>query len=599
MTQERQHAVSVGARFGKFQCSSGGSGMKIKDNELTFTGGFPSATLAGVLLTRGKWYYEIKCLEESCAPQHGWADLDFIGGSRSGVGVGDDKHSWGYDGRRAPRQGLWADGPVEFGRQWKIGDICSAAADLESRRLSFALNGNWGAPMGVAAEGISYICGLIPAFTSQGGKVSVNLGESPFAHPVPAGHSSVHDWICGMRTLLSGSTTGDVAGPPQPPSLVRGISTVYQDCNPGVMIRVHSGHTHAILENADNIVGARDGYPSFVAHDLLLVRGHWAFEAEILCFDGGEKRTRAQRRQGTEQSKPGACVGWADKRFFGDYVRNIGVGDDTHSWGWHFSEDQSIHYKHGGISTQVEGEGIKAGDVLCLTIALHSGSARFFVNGKLRGCAEDITPAVGMVPSISVQKGLRIKVRLGPILMHGGATQATQSQKGEPMNAQPQGQEQQQPATDLQNHFLTFQDCRPVSDWAKVHGPQSKAGALLRLERATSAGLSQPRLLDRGISAGALQPVMLERACSAGLPPSPMVLKRASSDGPPSFEQRVPSLAQVPEASSATESAKLHMQQLQISARLVLSDCVGSGDEEMRRLMQAVLDAAQERLRGP
>ena len=68
--------------------------------------------------------------------------------------------------------------------------------------------------MGVAAESISFVCGLSPGLTSNGGKVRVNLGPG-FAHPVPPGHASVHEWIQGMRALLGGPPQAD-AGPAPP-----------------------------------------------------------------------------------------------------------------------------------------------------------------------------------------------------------------------------------------------------------------------------------------------------------------------------------------------------------------------------------------------
>merc|ERR1712151_270844 len=122
---------------------------------------------------------------------------------------------------------------------------------------------------------------------------------------MPPGYSSVNDWIKNMKAQLAPSGTEPV--PQEPVSLIRGISMMHQDKMAGVSLRVHSGHTHAILELPDNIVSARDGYPSFVAHDLLLSKGHWAFEAEVLGFDAGETGSRRGRYGAdTKTEKPSA-----------------------------------------------------------------------------------------------------------------------------------------------------------------------------------------------------------------------------------------------------------------------------------------------------
>ena len=81
---------------------------------------FPSATVGGCILTTGRWYYEFTIVENSQAIQIGWADLDFVGSNRDGMGVGDDKHSWGFDGCRAPAQGLWWNGSHTYGRKCAI-----------------------------------------------------------------------------------------------------------------------------------------------------------------------------------------------------------------------------------------------------------------------------------------------------------------------------------------------------------------------------------------------------------------------------------------------------------------------------------------------
>lgn len=58
----------------------------------------------GVLLTRGKWYYEAEIKTAGCL-QIGWADSSFAGHCQAdrGDGVGDGPSSWAFDGWRRYR----------------------------------------------------------------------------------------------------------------------------------------------------------------------------------------------------------------------------------------------------------------------------------------------------------------------------------------------------------------------------------------------------------------------------------------------------------------------------------------------------------------
>ena len=61
---------------------------------------------------------------EHKATQLGWADLEFIGSNREGVGVGDDKWSWAFDGDRTCLwHGQCSDGFMNWGKQWENGDV--------------------------------------------------------------------------------------------------------------------------------------------------------------------------------------------------------------------------------------------------------------------------------------------------------------------------------------------------------------------------------------------------------------------------------------------------------------------------------------------
>ena len=61
--------------------------------------GFPSVGCRGLGVLSGKWYYEVLLCTAGCI-QIGWVDGAYDGNADNGEGVGDDPHSWAYDGWR-------------------------------------------------------------------------------------------------------------------------------------------------------------------------------------------------------------------------------------------------------------------------------------------------------------------------------------------------------------------------------------------------------------------------------------------------------------------------------------------------------------------
>ena len=105
------YANAAGGQFGKLVSTSGDGVLdKIALNDMRVCAAkdadssgmghvFPSCIVAGILVSSGKWYYEIEVLSDGLG-QLGWCDLEFSGFNNDGVGVGDDKSSWGFDGSR-------------------------------------------------------------------------------------------------------------------------------------------------------------------------------------------------------------------------------------------------------------------------------------------------------------------------------------------------------------------------------------------------------------------------------------------------------------------------------------------------------------------
>ncbi|CAM9394145.1 unnamed protein product, partial [Discosporangium mesarthrocarpum] len=166
-------------------------------------GGFPSAALDGVALSSGRWYYEVEIVRPGVA-QVGWATLSFMGNDLNGVG--DDHHSWGFDGRRVRlwHRGTWRS---KWGVAWVKGDVVGVAVDLEERRMHFSLNGSFAAPMGPAFEGISCDSSIRPCVTLNN-TCGLRLrfggpGNIPLLHKPPLGYQAVGN--APDRGMIAGS----------------------------------------------------------------------------------------------------------------------------------------------------------------------------------------------------------------------------------------------------------------------------------------------------------------------------------------------------------------------------------------------------------
>jgi len=143
------------------------------------TGNSFDTVRANVKVRSGKWFYECK-IESYGTVQVGWVTDEFTPSSSAGNGVGDDAHSWAYDGSR---QQKWNNGSSYYGQYWSSGDVIGCALDLENKKMSFFRNGS---DMGVAFENFNPSSGMYPAATvSSSQKVTFNFGKTKFAYPHP------------------------------------------------------------------------------------------------------------------------------------------------------------------------------------------------------------------------------------------------------------------------------------------------------------------------------------------------------------------------------------------------------------------------------
>ena len=170
-------------------------------------GRFPSFAPKGIFLNSGKWYYEVTIMADQIA-QIGWSSKSYRGRSDGGLGVGDDPFSWGYDGRRVRK---WFNGSHSWGRRWKEGDIVGVLCDLDTKVISFTLNGDSGSGMGVAFGNIGTVDSWVrPMFTIEdGAELKVNFGTTDVMRAMmkfkPAGYECVGNACLGSISTPNSS----------------------------------------------------------------------------------------------------------------------------------------------------------------------------------------------------------------------------------------------------------------------------------------------------------------------------------------------------------------------------------------------------------
>jgi hypothetical protein len=159
--------------------------------------GFPSVGCRGFAVSSGKWYFEVTLHSSGCI-QIGWVDTAYVGAADSGQGVGDDIHSWAYDGWRTY---LWHEISTPWGARWTAGDVIGCMLDLDNRIMSFTLNGlTEEIDMGVAFTDFQFEGGLYPcASFNKREKVQFNFGGNPFKFPIPPGYMRYMQHINNVR----------------------------------------------------------------------------------------------------------------------------------------------------------------------------------------------------------------------------------------------------------------------------------------------------------------------------------------------------------------------------------------------------------------
>lgn len=115
-----------------------------------------------------KYAFEVK-LESDGLMQVGWVNENFEFDAEGGTGVGDDTHSYGYDGNRAKKwHGKYCSMMrTSYGLKWAEGDIITCAIDMDVGEIRYYKNGE---DMGVAFYGVLLSCAWYPALSLSTGQ---------------------------------------------------------------------------------------------------------------------------------------------------------------------------------------------------------------------------------------------------------------------------------------------------------------------------------------------------------------------------------------------------------------------------------------------
>ena len=130
----------------------------------------------------GRWYYEV-ILNTSKLKQIGFMTKESKVGGTSGVG--DDAHSWAYDGHR---RCLWHKKEIKWDTpRWKEGDVVGIALDCYRKEIKIYLNGQ---DLGVAFKNVKCKKGIFPAMSLQNNdKATFVFDINHFAHEIPSGYA--------------------------------------------------------------------------------------------------------------------------------------------------------------------------------------------------------------------------------------------------------------------------------------------------------------------------------------------------------------------------------------------------------------------------
>ena len=157
--------------FGKLYTYNDGNKIEAKDSFVSIR--------ANNCIIKGKWCYEV-LLESNGLFQIGFCQLKTR--FTNEFGVGDDIHSFGYDGYRLS---CWNKNENRFGKIWDYGDIIGVCIDLDNKKLEYFQNGEKLGEITKNVEKGPSIAYFPAASISEYEKCYFNFGACPFAYCYP------------------------------------------------------------------------------------------------------------------------------------------------------------------------------------------------------------------------------------------------------------------------------------------------------------------------------------------------------------------------------------------------------------------------------
>ena len=336
---------------------------------------YTTITPSGVLLTKGRWYFEV-VVHGGCGNiAVGCCDSEF--GTKESLGrfgkLGDEKHSWSMEfGTWLQRTGLLFHKKKKqvfggetcapaFGSLATFKDlVVGCAIDADKGSMHFACRDESGKPVcALAFEGMQFEGGLIPAVGSVHAEFDVRLGHSELLDALQRssegtvgvllpGYLPLQARLDQMAHEYGGQTMAGHAGP----SWMHSRHWLVPS----------SGHDH-LFHSEETIRMAAFDYRqlsgtitcnyflcSVTAPELLCRRGSFYYEVYLLSLgtstsfdfdDDAEEYNEASNAAPDldVQSDGDGCglgaIGWGSRsRFRGEYHVFQGVGDEANSWGF-------------------------------------------------------------------------------------------------------------------------------------------------------------------------------------------------------------------------------------------------------------------------
>ncbi|GAB5359781.1 hypothetical protein AAMO2058_000571600 [Amorphochlora amoebiformis] len=177
----------------------------MKGRIIQSTGNTISMAARGVLVSKGKYYYEAVVISPGLL-QVGWICPGLFDMSSAALtaGIGDIKHGWAFSGKSGQKVG--GGRTSKYGKPWAKGDIISCLWDGDNRTMSFLLNGE---NLEVAFTGVNTAGGICPAISAgKLGEIAIELRDFRY---LPTGYKAVEASTAGVQLGFPRVSTHDVS----------------------------------------------------------------------------------------------------------------------------------------------------------------------------------------------------------------------------------------------------------------------------------------------------------------------------------------------------------------------------------------------------